>query len=302
MKRQEDIMKTAANRLEWLLLIAAGAVLAVILFLYANARAGLAERYDAPLAAIDLPVGPEAMNEAINEGERLATVRGCFWCHGASLEGQQYFADAAKGLIVVAPDLTRKVREYSTDEFARAVRHGVKPDGTSLQPAMPAFAYYNMSNEDMALIIAYIHSLPEQNGLAGEFRLLPVGWLRWTLGQLPPNVATLINHTAPRPDPALAGPAVLRGRYLAESICTECHGDTGRIRVPGTPDLEISAAYSYEDFVRLMRTGTPMDDRKIDYHMVDAGKYRYVRLTDDEVDALYAYFQSMLDVQTDSGS
>ena len=84
-------------------------------------------------------------------------------------------------------------------------------------------------------------------------------------------------------------------------ICAECHGDNGRIRVPGTPDLEISAAYSREDFVRLMRTGAPAGDRKIDYHMVDVGKYRYVRLTDDEVDALYAYFQSMLDVSANSG-
>jgi mono/diheme cytochrome c family protein len=295
-------MKTAANRLEWLLLIAAGTVLIVILFLYANARAGLAERYDAPLDAINLPVGPEAISAAIREGERLATIRGCFWCHGASLEGQKYFAEADRGLIVVAPDLTRKVREYSVDEFARVVRHGVRPDGTSLQPAMPSFAYYNMSNEDMASIIAYVRSLPEQNGLAGEFRLMPIGWLRWTLGQLPPNVATLINHTAPRPDPAVAGSAVLRGRYLAESICTECHGDNGRIRVSITPDLEISAAYTREDFIRLMRTGAPAGERKIDYHMVDVGKYRYVRLTDDEVDALYAYFQSMLDVSGNSGS
>ena len=107
-------------------------------------------------------------------------------------------------------------------------------------------------------------------------------------------MATLIDHAAPRPDPAVDGSPVKRGYYLAESVCTECHGDNGRLRVPGSPDLTIAAAYSYEDFVRLMRTGAPIGDRKIDYHMVDASKYRYTRFTDAEVDALYAYFQSLL--------
>ena len=37
-----------------------------------------------------------------------------------------------------------------------------------------------------------------------------------------------------------------RGRYLAESICTECHGDNGRLRVPGSPDLIVASAYTRE--------------------------------------------------------
>lgn len=291
-------MRSNSYWLEWLLLVSTGLLLTTTLYAYVRAESGLREQFDVPLEELEIPSG----GVAIAEGERLATIRGCFWCHGASLEGQQYFARAGRGVIVIAPDLTRKVREYSVGEFARSVRHGVRPDRTSVQPAMPAFAYYNMSNEDMALIIAYVRSLPEQKGFSGEFRLLPIGWLRWTLGELPPNAAALIDHTAPRPDPALAGPVVQRGRYLAESICTECHGDNGRIRVPITPDLEISATYSREDFVRLIRTGTAAGDREIDYHMVEVAKYRYVRLTDDEVDALYAYFQSMLGVNAQSGS
>lgn len=282
-------MATNSNKSEVLLLVAVGAALAVLGFLYVSSYNDLNRRYDVPLADIVIPTS----QAAIEEGGRVARIRGCFWCHGPALEGQQYFAEANRGLIVVAPNLTAKVREYTPAELARAIRHGIKRDGTSVQPAMPAFAYYNMSDADTARLIAFIGSLPEQPGFEGEFRLMPLGWYRWWAGKLPPSAAELIDHEAPRPDPAVDGDPIARGRYLAESICTECHGDNGRLRVPSTPDLTIASAYDRDNFFRLMRTGVPLGERKIDYHMVDASKYRYTSMTDDEVDALYLYFQSL---------
>ncbi len=275
-----------------------GLALAVTLYVYIRAKAELQQQFDVPLTALEVPAGAEV----IAEGERLATIRGCFWCHGQALEGQEYFTEAGPGIIAVAPDLTREVRTYSPAEFSRAVRHGVKRDGTSVQPAMPSFAFYNMSDADMGAIIAYIQSLPEQDGYLGQFRLLPTGWFRWVAGKLPPPAALLIDHDAPRVPPAVSGSQEERGRYLAESICTECHGDNGRLRVPNTPDLRIAAAYTREDFFRLMRTGIPMGEREIDYHMKDVSKYRYTHFTDEEVDALYTYFHSMLDAPAESGS
>jgi mono/diheme cytochrome c family protein len=289
-------MHSSTNKIEVFLLSMTGLVLAVILYAYVRVDAELHAVYDVPVESIELPAGPGVLIE----GERLARVRGCFWCHGQSLEGQKYFAQADRGVLIVAPNLTRKVREYTPSEFARAVRHGVKSDGTSVQPAMPSFAFYNMSDADIGAIIAYIQSLPVQEGLEGEFRLMPVGWFRWLAGRLPPSAADLIDHAAPRPDPALNGSPVDRGRYLAESICTECHGDNGRMRVPNTPDLIVAAAYSYEDFYRLIRTGVPVGERKIDHHMVDVSKYRYTELRNDEVDALYAYFRSLAGLPADA--
>ena len=272
------------------LLVIIAIPLLVLAYVYSVTRADIDRRYSVSAAPVAVPTG----SAAVAEGERLARVRGCFWCHGEALEGQQYFAMAERGIIAVAPNLTKKIREYSAADFARAVRHGVRPDGTSLQPAMPSFAFYNISDPDMGLMLAYINSLPEQEGLAGEFRLMPLGWIRWAMGELPPNVADLIDHAAPRPAAAVNGSARDRGKYLASSICTECHGDNGRLRVRGSPDFEIAAAYSKDEFYRLMRTGQPRHDRPIDYHMVDASKYRYIQLTDAEVADLYSYFQSLL--------
>jgi mono/diheme cytochrome c family protein len=285
-------MSTQNHRLELALLALIGLVLGITLYVYLRVDSELNRHYDVPLMPLEVSSTPTPAE--IAEGERLAGIRGCFWCHGKFLEGQKYFAEVGKGLIVVAPDLSRKVREYTAAEFARTVRNGVRPDGTSVQPAMPSFAFYNMSDADMAAIIAYIKSVPEQNGFAGRFELMPLGWLRWLAGRLPPNVADLIDHSAPRLDPAINGGLVERGRYLAESICTECHGDNGRIRVPNSPDLQIAAAYSRDEFFRLMRTGVSLGERDIDYHMVDVAKYRYTLLTDEEVGALYAYFRSLV--------
>jgi len=288
-------MNFKENRIEWLLFVVVTAAVAVLVFVFTKSGSELYRNYDVALEPLELPDTPGL----VEEGERQARIHGCFWCHGAALEGQVYFAEANRGLIAVAPDLTRKVRESTPAEFARTVRHGVKRDGTSVQPAMPSFAYYNMSDADMAAIITYISSLPEQNGYEGEFRLMPVGWFRWIAGAFPPNAADLIDHDAPRPDPALNGSPVQRGRYLAESVCTECHGDNGRLRVPGTPDMVVAAAYTRDDFIRLMRTGQPAGDRKIDYHMVDAAKYRYTEFTDAEVEALYLYARSLAGLPAD---
>lgn len=293
-------MKSNSHKLELLLLIATALLAGILLYAYLLSRAELKAHYDVPITALTVAVSAEL----VEEGQRLTQIRGCFWCHGAALEGQQYFAEANRGLIAVAPDLTRKVREYSPAEFARAVRHGVKGDGTSVQPAMPSFAFYNMNDADMAAIISYIGSLPEQDGFVGEFRLMPLGWFRMWAGKFPPNAAELIDHSAARPPAAPNGDSVTHGRYLAESICTECHGDNGRLRVPNTPDYVIANAYTRAEFHHLMRTGEPLAARKIDYHMVDASKYRYVRFSAAEIDALYDYFRSLLDApaQESSGS
>jgi mono/diheme cytochrome c family protein len=284
------LMNSSTNKLEIFLLALVGLALVIIFYVYFRSDSELHKVYDVAIESIELQNNPDT----VAEGERLSRIRGCFWCHGQSLEGQQYFAEADRGLIVVAPNLTRKVMEYTPSEFARAVRHGIKRDGTSVQPAMPSFAFYNMSDADMGAIIAYIQSLPFQQGVEGEFRLMPVGWFRWVAGRLPPNAADLIDHAAIRPDPSLKGDLVARGRYLAESICTECHGDNGRLRVPNSPDLAIAAAYSRDDFHRLMRTGVSLGERAIDYHMVDVSKYRYIEFSDEEIDALHAYFLSLV--------
>ena len=280
-------MTAGDNRLERVLLVITGLALIVIAYVYLRVQQDLRREYPVPLSAIAVP----ADVATLAEGERLTIIRGCFWCHGPALQGKLYFANANNGIIFTSPNLTDVVRQYSPAEFARAVRHGVRKDGTSLQAAMPSYAFYSISDADMGAIIAYIKSLPPQTGYRGEFRLLPVGWFRWLAGKFPPPVAELIEHDAPRPDPGIDGNPAVRGRYLAMSICETCHSDPGRLHFPGTPDLAVAAAYTRDDFHRLLRTGVGLGGRELSYEMRDSAVNRFSLLSDQEVDALYAYLQ-----------
>jgi len=270
-------------------LIAAAAVVLLLVYAYVwrVADSDFSRTYDVPL--VEVPVSEDP--EVIAEGRRQAEIHGCFWCHGDKLQGRPYFVMATRGVKAVAPNLTWKARDYSAAELARAIRHGVRADGTSVQPAMPAFTYFHMSDEEVGALVSFIRSMPVVDGHPGEFRLWPVGKVRWTMGELPRPAAELIDHDAPRVSSEFAEGSVEHGRYLAESICTECHSDNGRLRVPGAPHLGIAKAYSKEQFVRLMRTGVPLGEREIDYHMVEVSEYRYGPfMTEAEVDALYEYF------------
>jgi cytochrome c553 len=251
--------------------------------------ANLAKTYAAPLLEVALSDDPEVLAE----GERLAWTRGCFWCHGRQLQGAVYYIAGFKGVKLTAPNLTWKARDYTTAEFVRALRHGIRPDGTSLQPAMPSFAYYHLSDQDLTALMSYIKSLPVVDGIAGEWTYYPYGHIRYALGEFPPNTAELIDHAAPRVSADFEPGSAAHGEYLVKSTCEACHSDLGRYRVPVAPNLQIGKAYSEENLDRLLRTGIALGEREIDYQMVEVAQHRYIYLTSDEVTALYQYFKSM---------
>ena len=94
-----------------------------------------------------------------------------------------------------------------------------------------------------------------------------------------------ITHDAPRPP---KGPdAAALGLYVARTSCTECHG----MKLEGsqdTPALSVVAAYSAEQFAKLMREGVPKDGRKLGL-MAETAKHRFAYFTDEEVNGLYTY-------------
>ena len=281
------------NRLFDVLLGVLVAIFAVALLGYGYAWWASAEnfsqRYDAPLMDISLSDDPAV----IAEGERLAQTRGCFWCHGADLQGTVYYVSGRKGVHSLAPNLTWKARDYTTAEFVRALRHGIRPDGSSVQPAMPTFAYFHLSDRDLTALVSYIKSLPVVDGMKGDFSYYPYGNIRYALGEFPPNAADLIDHSQPRVSADFTPGSAEHGSYLVKSACEACHSDNGRVRVPIAPDLQIGKAYSAENLQRLMRTGVALGDREIDYQMIEVAQHRYIYFTDIEIEALYNYFQSM---------
>src|SRR5258706_11982008 len=115
-----------------------GGLVAVAIVAYAVVYV-LSERtlrhvYAVPAVAISIPTDPAS----ITEGQRLATIRGCFGgCHGRRAEGAVMFDEPVIAR-VIAPNLTAAVRKYSAAELANLIRNGVRPGGQSLLAMPPA--------------------------------------------------------------------------------------------------------------------------------------------------------------------
>lgn len=104
-----------------------------------------------------IPVPPPAGATA-EYGKYLATIGGCTSCHGKDLKG---------GLQLGPPgtppsqNLTPggDVKGWSQADFTKALRNGVRPDGTVINPFMPWVLAGKMTDEEMTAVWAYLQSL-----------------------------------------------------------------------------------------------------------------------------------------------
>ena len=261
-------------------LLLAGAV-------YVGSERILHRTYAVGLTAVRLP----ADSSALVEGERLARVRGCYGgCHGDRFEGRVFF-DQPGVARLVAPNLTQAAAKWSDPELVRIIRRGVRPNGRSVF-SMPAHTFSVLSEGDLGAILAFLRHTPPEPGLQAELEPRWLGRLGLVLGKYRPE-AELIPPDALRPPLATPQEPLAHGRYLARTICTECHGiDLHGASDGSVPDLRIAAAYSSQKFTRLLRDGVPLDGRTLGLMgSVARGRLRY--LTEAEIADLYQYLRTL---------
>ena len=224
------------------------------------------------------------------EGERLGRVRGCVdGCHGDGLGGNVFNDDFIFGRIV-APDLTRSFAEMSDAEIDLAVRHGIRRDGRSMT-VMPSASFYHLSDRELNDLAAYIRSHTPGNGPELEVKPGPVARFFIWNGMFTPQAET-VQAEAPWIDAADRQSEHATGRYLALTVCGECHGLDLAGTEGFTPGLAVAIAYSREDFGRLMREGKPIGDRELNL-MREVAVSRFSHFTDEEIDALYGYLKTL---------
>jgi cytochrome c553 len=271
--------------------MALGSLAALAIIAYAVVY-GLSERmlrrtYPVPAVAILIPTDPES----IVEGRRLATIRGCFGgCHGKQAEGTVMF-DEPMIARFVAPNLAAAVRKYSDVELAVAIRNGLRPGGRSMV-VMPSSAFVGLTDGDLGRIIAFLRSLPSVPGPGPSFSAGPIGRVGFVMGKFKTE-AQLIAEAVPPPE--ATGEQAANGRYLARTICASCHGtDLRGSSNPDfiSPDLHVVAAYSAEEFTRLVRTGVALGGRNLGT-MSPWARGLLSHLTDAEIAALYSYLHDM---------
>jgi len=236
-----------------------------------------------PLRPITVPTDAAS----IAEGRRLAAIRGCFnGCHGPGVAGAEFLDDPWLGRFV-APELTQVVAAHSNEELERVIRHGVRRNGLSTWN-MPSNMFYHLSDQDLGNIIAFLRSLPPGTGPETEAHIGP-GWrLDLLQGRYLP-MEEEIRRDAPWLTASQMAGAHARGRYLALTICTECHNmDLAGAPDGSAPDLVVVASYTEPEFVRLMRTGVPIGERELGL-MGLVARIRFSQMADDEVRDLYDY-------------
>lgn len=271
--------------------IAVGAIAGLLVIaytvVYVVSERVLRRTYDPPSIALSVPTDAAS----ISEGQRLATVRGCFTgCHGNQGRGAVMF-DQPMIARVVAPNLTAAAHKYSDVELAAIVRNGVRPGGRSLV-IMPSEAFVELTDADLGKIIAFLKSLPEAEGPGPDVSLGPLGRIGLATGRFK-MAAQQIAEAVPPPEPNNEEEA--HGRYLARTICAECHGtNLGGTSNPDftSPNLRVVGAYSPEAFTQLLRTGVGLGGRNLG-EMSAWARVNLSHLTDREITSLYAYLHSM---------
>lgn len=224
---------------------------------------------------------------SIEQGRKVALTRGCLGCHDRDGSGQ-VFIDSPMVGHVAAPNLTRLVRERSVAELDRGIRQGLREDGKSVV-IMPSGMFHGLSDEDFTALIAYLKTLPLVDNELPPRRLGPMARFGLVIGQFETERQQLPKFPQVAPSP---GDPVAHGKYLAVTTCTECHGPqlAGRPDF-GIPDLIVAAAYSPENFIRLMRTGEPQGDRELNL-MKEVAEGRFKYFSDEKLLAMHSYFTS----------
>jgi len=250
----------------------------------------------------------------------------CFDCHsegnwkaggrGLPLPGKKgagaYFPAEGVPFRIVVPNITPDKEtgagNWTDEQFARAIREGIGHDGRRLFPIMPYMRFRDLSDPDLAAVIAYLRSIPP---VRNKLPKTPVPEQFKAL--IPPPMPV----TKPVAVPDMKDP-VKRGEYLVNlGNCTACHtpvdaqslpmeelafaggrrlkgpwGDAASANI--TPDASGIPYYDEAMFIKTIRTGRVNGVRELNLIM----PWKYFRhMTDDDLRAIFAYLKTLKPAQ-----
>jgi mono/diheme cytochrome c family protein len=283
--------------------VAAGA--AALILIAAAAVYGFSEaRYRRQYAVAARTIAVPTDSAAVARGAHLAQTFGsCVECHGENMAGKVVFDDPPVGRVYGA-NLTRGRgglgAMLSDADIVRAIQHGVGRDGRPLK-VMPSTDYTQLTDGDLAAIVAWVRSLPAVDTAQPPVQVGPVGRALFVAGKLPMLHAERIDHARAASMSVVPGPTAEYGKYIAAVGCRGCHGQTfagGPIEggAPGWPPAAnltpagALKAWTAADFTRFLRTGTRPDGSPV-------GPVMPIRLTsrmtDAEIEALWLYLKTL---------
>jgi mono/diheme cytochrome c family protein len=237
---------------------------------------------------------------ARERGAYLYASRGCADCHGTDGAGRVFVDNGS--LRIKGPAIHSGpgsvVLQYKAEDWDRALRHGVKPNGQPLM-IMPSEDYNRFTDADLAAVVAYTRSLRPAGGGAAEVMLpLPVRVL-YGAGAIQ-DAAAKIDHSLPPQQPVAEGVTVEHGQYVA-NMCKGCHGpELAGGKVPGGPpdwppaarltQGEGNAMKRYptaESMIAMFRSGKRADGSAVQVMPFES----LAKMSDTDVRALHLYLK-----------
>ncbi len=164
---------------------------------------------------------------SLERGEYLVRgIAGCGNCHTPlgpegpvmEMELAGRVVEDNPAFLAVGANLTPagRIADWSDADLARAIREGIRPDGTVIGPPMPFALYRGLADDDLMSIVAFLRTLPpvENDPGTSEYRI-----------PLPPAYGPPV-ETVTAPPQAVT---VDYGAYLAGPVahCMECHTPMG---------------------------------------------------------------------------
>ena len=265
-------------------------------------------------------VAARAAEDQIARGAYLVRAAGCTSCHtdvknnGPPMAGGRALKTPF-GVFYspnVTPDPETGIGAWSDEEFLRALREGVGPDGAHYFPVFPFTTYTRMTAADGLAIKAYLLSLPPVSRANRRHEVSPpFGW------RFLQSIWKLLFFDEDRFAPDSSRSAEWnRGAYLVTALahCGECHtprnmfgalqdagalagnnqGPEGQLVANITPDRETGIGrWSEADIVHLLKTGRKPDFDDVQGLMEEVIEDGLKHLNDDDLRAIAVYLKAL---------
>lgn len=321
----ESVPSKPVGRWRWLgmvAILAAGLWLAGAIWLHEPDNSGIAGGY---------PGVPDP--KFVQQGAYVARLGDCAACHTAI--GGKSFAgglaiDSPIGMIYstnITPDPATGIGRYSFADFERALRRGIRKDGTSVYPAMPYPAFARLTDGDMRALYAYF-----MKGVPAVRQANLSNGIRWPLNMRWP-VAVWRKWFGPVATPMLGGSInaalVARGEYIVTGPghCGSCHTPRGAMLqekaadprggpvflaggtvidgwvVPGLRGnvRDGLGRWSQDDIAQFLKTGR-IDNTAVFGGMTDVIAWSTQHFTDRDLQAVAAFLKTLPATPTSAGA
>lgn len=257
-------------------------------------------------------------DDAVERGHYLVTAGACESCHTPRdrpelvLAGGTEFPSPFGTFYIpnITPDPETGIGGWSDEDFVRAMRNGVSPDGNHYYPTFPYRWYRRLTDADLIAMKRYLESIPairhevREHDLTFPFTIrLAVGF--WKLANLRDDDAAEPGHSA----------LEARGAYLVEALghCGACHTQAAAsaLFVPGehlagesdplgpyaapniTPHPNGIGNWSVGDVMRVLAEGMRPDGTPVRGAMAEYVAESTGRLTAADQAAMVAYLQTV---------